>query len=266
MRHGIGERIQKLEKFTSVYEKLLFERHQFAYEKAKTLVEDLDILEIGCGTGYGTMVLAKEAHSVVALDIDTELIAELSNLSPNSNIQYLTFDGKNIPFPKHHFSFVFFFQVLEHVKDDKSFLNEIKRILHPNGKAIFTTPNRLIRLRKNQKPFNNYHYREYAPKDLLALADQVQLELDLFGIFGDIDTQNLEKSRLKKYQTWYFRHIFQNFPKPIQILIKSILLKLPRKNSNANLDKEFSFFQRTDDLEKAIDLWGELSHPRGEKG
>ena len=53
------------------------------------------------------------------------------------------------------------FQVIEHIKDDEKFVQEIHRVLKPGGKLILTTPNILMSLSRNP-----WHIREYNPTEM----------------------------------------------------------------------------------------------------
>ena len=58
------------------------------------------------------------------------------------NVPPLKFDDNSI-------DFVVTFQVIEHIKDDEKFVQEIHRVLKPGGKLILTTPNILMSLSRN---------------------------------------------------------------------------------------------------------------------
>src|SRR5690606_22611315 len=60
------------------------------------------------------------------------------------------------------------FQVIEHIRDDLFFLQEIHRVLKPGGIALLTTPNRRMSLTRTP-----WHVREYLPGELRALASKV---------------------------------------------------------------------------------------------
>jgi 2-polyprenyl-3-methyl-5-hydroxy-6-metoxy-1,4-benzoquinol methylase len=57
--------------------------------------------------------------------------------------------------------FVVTFQVIEHIQDDKFFLEDIHRVLKPGGTLLLTTPNKLMSLSRNP-----WHIREYTPIEM----------------------------------------------------------------------------------------------------
>jgi len=261
MGRSIGERIFTPDSKSSSFEQVLFQRHVFAYEETKALAQEQDILEIGCGSAYGTQILANVAKKVIAIDIDKDLIQNLSQNASGKNgspIEYLNFDGTKFPFPNRHFSLVVFFQVIEHVPDDRIFLAEVKRILKTGGLALLTTPNRLTRLQKKQKPFNNFHYREYSPVDLKNLIEGVGFSCALKGVFGDANTHAFEKKRLEKYQTWIYRYLVQNLPRKVQMVLKAFVLKFSAGEGGPVFEGQPHYEFRQEGLDDCLDLWAEL--------
>jgi len=262
--HGIGERMLPVTPRSSPVERLVYSRHLFAYEQALECVAGKDTLEVGCGTAYGTRLLAERARSVQALDINEDLIRELG-AEALANTTYRAYDGVRLPFPDGTFDVVLSFQVLEHVQDDRGFLSEIGRVLRAGGRSILTTPNRLVRLAPGQPPFNNFHVREYSPGELESAIATAGLEGNLRGVFGDPATQRMELRRLKKYRSWPYRHVFQRLPCSLQMRIKELLLRAPA-GAERNSPPEFRWRLETkshEGLREALDLWAEI-RMRGE--
>src|SRR6266403_1091939 len=50
-------------------------RHLAAYLYAATLARDRDVLDAGCGTGFGTVMLAETARRVLGIDHSEDAIA-----------------------------------------------------------------------------------------------------------------------------------------------------------------------------------------------
>lgn len=110
-----------------------------AYYLAKPYIQG-DLLELGCGEGRGVELLSPLAESYLALDKIQEVIDALRSKYPEVSFEQAVFP----PFQtleSDAFDTIVSFQVIEHVKKDKTFLEEIYRVLKPGGKAILTTPN-----------------------------------------------------------------------------------------------------------------------------
>ena len=104
-------------------------------DKWETLVKRLrevtltSLLEVGCGEGRGLELLIEKADAYAGVDKITEVIDRLSAKYPDA-----TMIQGNIPpfimFEDDTFDCVVTFQVIEHIKDDKQFLQEIQRVIH----------------------------------------------------------------------------------------------------------------------------------------
>ncbi len=99
------------------------------------------ILDIGCGDGSISIVLrdalgAKEVHSV-------ELSPEGMQQARQRGVQCHSVDmDKNpLPFSDNSFDFIHAGEVIEHLYDPDRLLDEIYRVLAPNGSCVISTPN-----------------------------------------------------------------------------------------------------------------------------
>jgi ubiquinone/menaquinone biosynthesis C-methylase UbiE len=99
------------------------------------------VLEVGCGTGVLTRVLARwpNVEAVVGVDPAASLIREARRLA--SDFAYVTFreaDGRSLPFDDNAFDVVVFDSTLSHVPGPEQALSEARRVLRPAGRlAVF---------------------------------------------------------------------------------------------------------------------------------
>ena len=70
------------------------------------------------------------------------------------------------------------------IVDYKHFIDEIKRIITSEGVIIFTTPNALLRLYPEMKPWDMFHVREFNHSDLKSLLDNCFTHVGIFGLFA----------------------------------------------------------------------------------
>ena len=128
-------------------ENVIYQRHLIAYKESANLISGT-VLEIGSGEGYGMIELAPKAEHYIAVDKYETLIPE--ELKESNNI---TFIQSEVPPLKiiedESVDFVVSFQVIEHIKNDELFLQEIHRVLKPGGKAILTTPNIMMSITRS---------------------------------------------------------------------------------------------------------------------
>jgi SAM-dependent methyltransferase len=149
-----------------------------AYIAAKPHVKG-DLLEVGCGEGRGVEILLNEVDAYHGLDKIQEVIEDLQRRFPK-----VCFEQAVIPpfqtIASNKFDSVVSFQVIEHIQDDRLFLQEIYRVLKPGGKAIISTPN--IRQTLSRNP---WHIREYTGEQLKKLCEGIFDRVEAMGIGGN---------------------------------------------------------------------------------
>jgi SAM-dependent methyltransferase len=186
-----------------------------AYYLAKPYVKG-DLLELGCGEGRGVELLAPLADSYLALDKIGEVIKKLKVQYPDVSFQQAVFP----PFtelPDNTFDTIVSFQVIEHVKKDGDFLNEIHRVLRPGGKAILTTPNIKKTLTRNP-----WHIREYTAQELTELAKQYFDQVEMKGVGGNEKVMAYYEANKKSVEKITRFDIFN-----LQYRLPAVLLKVP---------------------------------------
>jgi SAM-dependent methyltransferase len=154
-------------------EHVIYNRCLFAYEAAATIVGG-SVIELGSGEGYGIRVLSPMSNHYLAIDkFDTEL-------PDDSKVEFrkmLLPSLKGIA--DNTFDYAVTFQVIEHIKDDKTFIAEIHRVLKPGGKLLASTPNRKMSLTRNP-----WHIREYTADELKSMMQQVFSKVEMKGVYG----------------------------------------------------------------------------------
>ena len=104
---------------------------------------DLDVLDIGCGTGANLPMLrhaAGEGGRVVAMDF-SRLALDFALTHPESRgVHLLQGDALHLPFRDDGFDVLTMLDVLEHLSDDRRALREVRRVLRPGGALVFSVP------------------------------------------------------------------------------------------------------------------------------
>lgn len=145
--------------------------HAARYHFALEFVEKARVLDIACGTGYGTAILAETAKFVAGVDVDPEA-AKTARKECGDKASILLASGLDLPFPDASFDVVTSFETLEHLHDRSTFVSELARILKPKGKLILSTPNAIYTQPVNGKPSNPFHVHEYTPDELREEIEQ----------------------------------------------------------------------------------------------
>jgi O-antigen biosynthesis protein len=150
---------------TTAYEHL----HRYAY--AATLVKNKHVLDLACGEGYGSNILAVNATSVVGIDIDEGVVRHASAKYGSSRLRFLSGPITAVPIPEtHSFDAIVCFEAIEHIDNHEALLGEVKRLLKPDGLFIVSTPNKAIYHdeARDENPFHvkELYFEEF--RDLLA--------------------------------------------------------------------------------------------------
>jgi len=133
------------------------------------------------------------------------------------------------------------FQVIEHIKSDKLFLQEIHRVLRPGGKAYITTPNINLTLTRNP-----WHVREYTPEQLTDLAKSLFPKVEMKGVGGNekvMDYHERNRASVQKITRWDFLNLQYRLPAFMLRIPYDVLNRMNRnklKESNDQLVSDIS--------------------------
>jgi SAM-dependent methyltransferase len=100
-------------------------------------VDGLSCLDLGCGEGHNTRLLAGRGARIVALDVAESFIAAAA-AQEQQGIRYLVGDGAFLPFRRASFDAVTAFMSLMDVADPERTLREVARVLRPGGFVQFS--------------------------------------------------------------------------------------------------------------------------------
>lgn len=145
-------------------------RYAFAARLAARFGKAARVLDIGCGTGYGTTELAQHAQSAIGIDVSDDAIHYARQHYPSAT--FLTASATSIPLPAASFDLITAFEVIEHLENWHELLIEARRLLHPNGVFLVSTPNKLYyaesRAKEGPNPFHTHEFEFAELRDALA--------------------------------------------------------------------------------------------------
>jgi ubiquinone/menaquinone biosynthesis C-methylase UbiE len=86
---------------------------------------------------------------------------------------YVVADGMHLPFKSGVFSHTVSSEVLEHLDDDQGAINEMARVMMPDGHSIVTFPHKKFYFANDDRFVN--HYRRYELKDMIGRLNRAGL-------------------------------------------------------------------------------------------
>lgn len=120
---------------------LMYGEHIMRYESVMGIVKGKVVLDIASGSGYGSAAISKVASKVFGVDIDAKAVKYSREKYGNERTDFLVGSGTKIPLADKAVDVVVSHETIEHIKDYKKFLHEIKRVLKPGGQLVISTPN-----------------------------------------------------------------------------------------------------------------------------
>ena len=136
--------------------------------KLKNINEKYFVLDLGCGLGESFDYFMSLNKKINWYGLDIEDSPEVRTRK-ESNREYITFNGIDIPFPDNYFDLIYCKQVLEHVRYPKELLAEVNRVLKPGGYFTGST--------SHLEPYHSLSYWNYTPYGFSALIEEAKLEL-----------------------------------------------------------------------------------------
>ena len=98
------------------------------------------ILDVGCGNGWVAKTFCPQGMNVTSMDISTVNPIKALERYPFDNHQAIVADVFALPFKENSFDCVIAAEIIEHVPDPKTFIENLISVIKPGGQLIVTTP------------------------------------------------------------------------------------------------------------------------------
>ncbi|AOM84168.1 class I SAM-dependent methyltransferase [Salisediminibacterium beveridgei] len=147
--------------------------HLARYDFAKPYVRGR-VLDLACGSGYGTAKIAKarkkEITEIIGVDVDEEIIhfAHKEYYHPLMTFKVADGTSPDLIDQLGTFDSILSFETIEHVPDDRAFFKQLMSLLNPGGYLVMSTPFGRGRGVSSRSPF---HYYELTEKELTELVN-----------------------------------------------------------------------------------------------
>jgi len=149
--------------------------HLHRYYLAQNFVKGKNVLDLACGEGYGSFMLAKQAKSVVGIDNDEKTINHAKEKYVlQKNLKFIQTSMLDLQLDQ-KFDSIICFEALEHVKEHDKLFSEIKNHLSPKGILVISTPNKTIySYNEKGEPLepNPFHAKELDLGELRTLIEK----------------------------------------------------------------------------------------------
>ncbi len=218
-------------------------RHKSS-QKNKTL----KIVDVGCGTGATVIDLKKmfkRQAEIIGVDVMSEQIDIAKKRIKEYGIwsEFYIYDGENLPFSDNSIDVIYSSDVLGHVKDVRIWLQELYRVLKPNGEIIMFSEsklgkhayirNYLLKNNINTDPHAEFHISLYSKSELknkfvkqgFEIKTMISVFLLKFFVHPEELYVVLSKSKQKKLAIRLLKILnkllykIKNITKPVSLII-----------------------------------------------
>lgn len=214
-----------------------YRRHLAVYEWIAARVSGMRAIDMACGEGYGSDLLAGTAASVVGVDANPEAHehARLRYVRPNLRFERDLVESFAAPCDA-----VVFLQTIEHVRDPGAILEHFKSMLAPGGTAYVSTPNLLTLAPPGaEKSDNPWHVHEYRAAEFRALCEAHFPRVELLGLFH---VRKLRAHELALRLGWDTVHKKLRLTKPFYDWFTPAISSSDFSLKSGNLDRALDFF------------------------
>jgi SAM-dependent methyltransferase len=117
--------------------------HVQRYEFFARICAGKKVLDMACGTGYGSHLIANSgASSVTGVDISEEAVAFALKNYNLPNLAFRKMDYRDVPALNQQFEIVISFETIEHVQNPAHFISVAAEVLAPDGQLVVSTPSK----------------------------------------------------------------------------------------------------------------------------
>lgn len=150
-------------------------QHQDRYDFVCNYVNNKNVLDIACGSGFGSYLMATKgnAKSIVSVDLDPDALRYAAHRHNHDNISHICEDATKFNSEK-KFDVIVSFETIEHIPNYSDFVKNLNNLLIENGTLVISTP---INKKTTTELRNPYHVIEWSFEDFHNLfKDKFKIE------------------------------------------------------------------------------------------
>jgi 2-polyprenyl-3-methyl-5-hydroxy-6-metoxy-1,4-benzoquinol methylase len=185
------------------------------------------VLDIACGTGFGSDLLAEKASRVIGGDIDAHTIEKNKSIWNRTNLDFQKLDATQLPFEEDTFDVLISFETIEHSTQYEAMLSEFKRVTKKGGLLFISTPNIYMNSPTGMVT-NPFHTQEFTPNELNNLIKiQNYSAYELLGqLYARYQNQDAILFKIAHFfETIFYQRGFRKIPMVIQDTIMNLLIQ-----------------------------------------
>jgi SAM-dependent methyltransferase len=155
--------------------------HWHRYHFASRWCAGKRVLDVACGEGYGTALLARHAAHVTGVDISAEAIAHArARYGSLATAGFVEASCTALPLADASVDVAVSFETIEHIATQAEFIGELARVLTPGGVLVLSCPNKLEYSDKRGYT-NEFHVKELYRDELASLVASQLTEVAWYG-------------------------------------------------------------------------------------
>lgn len=185
------------------------------------------VLDIACGTGFGSNMLAEKASRVIGGDIDAHTIEKNKSIWNRTNLDFQKLDATQLPFEDDTFDVLVSFETIEHSTEYDAMIKEFKRVTKPGGLLFISTPNIYVNSPSGIVT-NPFHTQEFTPEAFNSLIfDKKFTHYKLIGqLYARYQNQDAISFKIAHFfETMFYQRGFRKIPMDIQDTIINLLIQ-----------------------------------------
>ncbi|HLH14055.1 MAG TPA: class I SAM-dependent methyltransferase [Solirubrobacteraceae bacterium] len=158
-----------------------YRRHLVVYEWIAARVRGQRVIDMACGEGYGTEVLARTAASAVGVDANPQAHEHARLRYTRENVRFERELVESFAKPA---DAVVFLQTIEHLREPRHALEHFRSLVAPHGVVYVSTPNVLTLAPKGASRSDNpWHVHEYRSEEFARLCHESFAHVEMLGLY-----------------------------------------------------------------------------------
>jgi ubiquinone/menaquinone biosynthesis C-methylase UbiE len=173
--------MEELERFVPGLDGLIWYEHWHRYHFAAAFAAGKATIDVACGEGYGSALLARSAAHVTGIDASGETIAlARRRYGGAANLEFVEGRCESMPAGDASVDLVVSFETLEHLENPRALIAEAARVLRPDGLLMVSTPNKTVYTDRTGYQ-NPYHPSELYESEFVDALEERFAGVRLFG-------------------------------------------------------------------------------------